>query len=125
MLSAYASKWWLGGLIALVLVSVCLDAQDQHREEHPKPARCQVSPVSTPDPEFPAIKDWKPVRVEAPTARLTIRQDGSVKSARLIRSSNVSEWDQVFLKAVKGWEFSKAPDCEVRKLTVSVDIHVR
>jgi hypothetical protein len=125
MLSAHASKWWLGGLIALVSVSLGLNAQDQHRDGHPKPERCQLSPVFTRDPEFPAIKDWKPVRLEAPTAQLIIRQDGSVKSAHLVRSSNVGNWDQVFLNAVKKWEFSKAPDCGLRKTIVSVDIHVR
>ena len=125
MLSAYTSKWWLGGLAAIILVSGCLKAQDDHRGEDPKIGRCQPSPVSTPDPEFPAIKDWKPVKLDAPTARLMIRQDGSVKSARLIRSSNVRDWDQVFLNAVRKWRFSKAPDCGVRQLTVSVDIHVQ
>jgi TonB family protein len=123
MLFADASK--LGWLIALVVVSLSLNAQDKSPGDSPKSGQCQVSPVSTPDPDFPVIKDWKPVELAAPTAELVIRGDGSVKSVRLIRSSNVKEWDQVFLTAVRKWEFSKAPNCGFRKTTVSVDIHVR
>lgn len=111
-------------VIALMLVSVCLNAQDQHGGGHQKPDQCQVYAVSTPNPDFPVIKDWKPVEVAAPTAQLTIYQDGNVKSVRLIRSSNVSDWDQVFLNAVKHWTFSKTPNCGLRKTRVSVDIDV-
>ena len=125
MLSAYALQWWLRGLTALVFVSVCLNAQDETRQEHAKPGPCQLSRVSTPDPDFPPIKDSKPVKLDAPAAELVIRQDGTVKSARLVRSSNVSDWDQVFLNAVKKWQFSKAPDWGLRKTTVSVTIDVR
>jgi len=84
-----------------------------------------VHAVSTPDPDFPVIKDWKPANLAAPTAELTIGQDGSVKKVRLIRSSNVPDWDHVFLNAVKKWKFSKAPNCGLRKTTVSVDIDAR
>jgi len=125
MFSADTSKWWLGSLIALMLFSVCLNAQDQHVGGHQKPEQCQVHAVSTPNPDFPVIKDWKPVELAAPTAQLIIDRDGNVKSVRLIRSSNVSDWDRVFLDAVKHWKFSKAPNCELRKTTVSVDIDVR
>jgi TonB family protein len=123
MLFADASKF--RGLIALVIVSLSLSAQEKPPGGGPKPERCQASPVSTPDPDFPEIKDWKPVELNAPTAELRIREDGSVKSVRLIRSSNVKEWDQVFVTAVRKWKFSKAPNCGFRKTTVSVDIHVR
>src|SRR5258707_9696314 len=109
MFSTDTSKWWLANLITLIVFSVCLNAEGQDGGGAPTPQQCQVRAVSTPALDFPVIKDWKPVRLESPTAQLIIRDDGSVKNVRLIRSSNVRQWDQVFLNAVKKWQFSKAP----------------
>src|SRR5215471_20775064 len=78
--------------------------------------------ATTPDPEFPPLEEGKPVKLDAPIAELLIRENGTVKSARLIRSSNVGAWDQVFLTTMQKWKFSKAPGCGIRKTTVSIDI---
>lgn len=126
MLCSDTAKRWLTGVTAMiVLFSLQLHGDDQAKMKPEKVGRCAVSPVFTPDPDFPAIADWKPVAVNAPSAELVIRENGRVRDARLVRSSNVSAWDQSFLKTVKTWKFSKAPNCGPRRTTVSVDIHTR
>jgi TonB family protein len=126
MLFANDSKWRLGALAAqVVLLSIGLNAQNDAHVKSAASDRCTPSRVSTPDPEFPPLEGGKPVKLDAPTAELLIRENGTVKSARLIRSSNVGAWDQVFLTTMQKWKFSKAPGCGIRKTTVSIDIDIR
>jgi hypothetical protein len=84
--------------------------------------KCVPLPVFTPEPKFHPLKAGTPVG--APALELRVADDGTVGKARLIRTSNVKDWDKEILKTVMTWRFSKAPGCGCRKTVVAITMHV-
>jgi TonB family protein len=106
-------------LIALSLL-VCIQCASQTTAPS---AGCSTSTLSSPSPVFPKASNRVPM--QSPVAELSIGEDGTVKKARLLRRSNVENWDRVILKTLKTWRFSSAPGCGLRKTKVSIDIHAQ
>lgn len=113
--SALSAVWALTFVALPSLVHCAPQDGGQHQES------CSLSTVSAPAPDFP--KADREVPIKTPIVELWVGEDGKVKKARLLRSTNVKSWDRAILKTLKRWEFSPAPGCGTRKTKVTVDIH--
>jgi TonB family protein len=111
-------------LLAVVVGAIAFDVRSASQTTPTASSKCVPFPAFTPEPKFPSLKAGEPVKLGAPALELQVADDGTVKAARLIRSSYVKDWDREILKTVKTWRFSRAPGCGSREIKVSIDIHV-
>jgi TonB family protein len=71
-----------------------------------------------------ACKNRSLKNLKSPVVNYVVREDGSISTVKLVKSSGLLCWDRAILATVKTWKYPKAPGCGERKATLSIDIDV-
>jgi TonB family protein len=82
--------------------------------------------LDSPKPVYPPRQPQRNDVLESSVVvDLVVKEDGTIKTVRLSRSSGIPDYDKAIIRALKRWRYNVASGCTERtsKVTVNINPH--